>query len=100
MNRRTKMLETLTMYFMEKGRMLSKREYKQQADRPYRIQAVTAVFPSWAAISRQISRNFPQEYEQLTEFMKGPTEDLGEMPESPVAVKIGGSNRSMSKGSQ
>jgi hypothetical protein len=65
MNRKRKMVQTLTLYFMEKGKILNKKEYKAQQDKPYRVSAIANMFTSWSLIPKMIQRNYPEEYEAI-----------------------------------
>jgi len=62
MTQKTKILRTLTMYFMEKGKIMTNREYKQQDDKPIKSSNVIRVLGSWGRIPKMIKKNFPEEY--------------------------------------
>lgn len=52
MANRTKVLETLKMYFEKKGRVLSPQEYSRETDTPIRIQQVRNIFGSWNKLEK------------------------------------------------
>lgn len=59
---KAKIIEKLVMYFMEKGKILSYKEYVDAGDGPYRATHIRRKVGSWALIERIISNNYPEEY--------------------------------------
>ena len=66
MNKR-KMLETLAIYFMEKGSFLTAREYKAEGDGPYKLPAIRRAFTSYALLPKLMRRNHPEVYQIIME---------------------------------
>ena len=62
MTQKTKILRTLTLYFMEKGEIMTNREYKKQDDKPIKSSNIIRVLGSWGRIPRMIKKNYPVEY--------------------------------------
>lgn len=62
MTQKTKILRTLTLYFMEKGEIMTNREYKKQDDKPLKSSNIIRVLGSWGRIPRMIKKNYPVEY--------------------------------------
>ena len=65
MTKKTKVLQTLTLYFMEKGKIMNNREYKAQPDMPIKSSNVIRIIGSWGRIERMIEKNFPIEYDLI-----------------------------------
>lgn len=66
MNRKIKTLNILADYFIEKGKVLTLREYRDCDDVPIRVQAVLARFRQWAKVVRMIEVNLPEKFALIT----------------------------------
>lgn len=103
MTQKTRILRELTLYFMEKGKIMTNREYKKQDDKPLKASNIIRVLGSWGRIPRMIQKNFPEEYAIImgekkeveevvitepVDFQKGKEEkELEEKKEAKPAVK-------------
>lgn len=55
-------LEQLADYFMDKGKFLTAREYRQQTDAPVRHVLVPRLVGPWTRLKPLIARAFPEKY--------------------------------------
>lgn len=62
MTRKRQTLKILADYFIEVGRILSKKEYMARRDTPMRAAIVGRQFTSWARLEKLIAKNFPEKY--------------------------------------
>jgi hypothetical protein len=81
MTKKTKVLRELTIYFMEKGKIMNNREYKAQTDAPVKSSNVIRILGSWGKVDRMIAKNFPVEYDIITSPVK-------EEPKKKEPVKV------------
>lgn len=65
MSRKSELLKRLTLYFMEKGKIMDKREYLSQTDAPVRVNQVATLVCSWSMLPKMIKHNFPAEFELI-----------------------------------
>jgi hypothetical protein len=66
MSKKTSTLKILADYFIQKGKILSLKEYRVQPDAPIRARTVLRIFSPWARVSKMIQKNFPDEFARIT----------------------------------
>lgn len=66
-------LIVLSDYFVEKGKFMTEREYREQNDTPMRALLVRRYAGSWSRIPLLIEKNFPEKYEAITNPKPKPT---------------------------
>lgn len=65
MSKRTKTLKILVDYYVQKGKVLTEKEYAAETDTPIRLKMVKRQVTSWARLNKMIERNFPIEFGQI-----------------------------------
>lgn len=76
MTKQKKLLNTLADYFIIKGKILSKREYKLQTDVPVRANVILRVITSWARLESLIAKNCPEKYARIIESDEEQVEEI------------------------
>lgn len=85
-NKRKKLLEKLTDYFVSKGKIMGVREYKEQTDTPIRAVFIPRYIGPWARIENLIANTFPEKYAAISVPVEEPEEE--ELDEETIEETI------------
>ena len=62
---RKQALDSLVMYMMEKGKVLTRHEYSKQSDVPLRLGQVDNYFGNWSRLIGIMENDYPDAWKQL-----------------------------------